>query len=162
MPLPPRAGRQGFRYEASDRSSLLAPGVPYIRARCTAGMEEGEERLRQEDCSEDRLGVGILTLTNRRLAFDKTKGRIMDFRKEFGETVVDMPLGSISRAWKEGLLMKKVCVSGTARGGDGSEETFKFGVLGSGSWLESIQDAIEDAKAGGGDSGAAGGDSGGP
>ena len=123
-------------------------------------MEEGEERLRQEDCSEDRLGVGILTLTNRRLAFDKTKGRIMDFRKEFGETVVDMPLGSISRAWKEGLLMKKVCVSGVARGSGGdSEETFKFGVLGSGSWLESIQDAIEDAKAGG--DGAAN-DSGGP
>lgn len=121
-------------------------------------MEEGEERLRQEDCSEDRLGVGILTLTNRRLAFDKTKGRIMDFRKEFGETVVDIPLGAISRAWKEGLLMKKVCVSGVSRGSDGAEETFKFGVLGSGSWLESIQDAIEGAKAGdGGDS-----DSGGP
>ena len=110
-------------------------------------MEEGEERLRQEDCSEDRLGAGILTLTNRRLAFDKTKGRIMDFRKEFGETVMDMPLGGVSRAWKEGLLMKKVCVTGTARGG-GSEETFKFGVLGSGKWLESIQDAIADARAG--------------
>lgn len=109
-------------------------------------MEEGERRLRQEDCSEDRLGVGILTLTNRRLAFDKTKGRIMDFRKEFGDTVMDMPLGSIGRAWKEGLLMKKVCVAGTARGGS-SEETFKFGVLGSGGWLEAIQDAIEDAKA---------------
>lgn len=111
-------------------------------------MEEGERRLRQEDCSEDRLGAGILTLTNRRLAFDKTKGRIMDFRKEFGETVVDMPLGSVSRAWKEGLLMKKVCVTGTARGG-ASEETFKFGVLGSGGWLEAIQDAIAGAKEGG-------------
>ena len=115
-------------------------------------MEEGEERLRQEDCSEDRLGAGILTLTNRRLAFDKTKGRIMDFRKEFGETVMDMPLGNVSRAWKEGLLMKKVCVTGTARGG-GSEETFKFGVLGSGKWLESIQDAIADAKAAAGGGG---------
>ena len=112
-----------------------------------AAMEEGEKRLRQEDCSEDRLGVGILTLTNRRLAFDKTKGRIMDFRKEFGETVVDMPLGSVSRAWKEGLLMKKVCVRGAARGGDGSEETLKFGVLGSGGWLDAIQDAIADARA---------------
>lgn len=122
-------------------------------------MEEGEKRLRQEDCSEDRLGVGILTLTNKRLAFDKTKGRIMDFRKEFGETVVDMPLGSVSRAWKEGLLMKKVCVRGAARGGGGSEETFKFGVLGSGGWLEAIQDAMANAKASA-DGGSAG-DSGG-
>ena len=113
-------------------------------------MEEGEKRLRQEDCSEDRLGAGILTLTNRRLAFDKTRGRIMDFRKEFGETVMDMPLGDISRAWKEGLLMKKVCVTG--RGGGGGEETFKFGVLGSGGWLESIQDAMagSNAQQGGG------------
>lgn len=136
-----------------------APGVPYIRARRAAAVEEGEKRLRQEDCSEDRLGVGILTLTNRRLAFDKTKGRIMDFRKEFGETVVDMPLCSVSRAWKEGLLMKKVCVRGASRGGDGSEETFKFGVLGSGGWLEAIQDAMADAKAsaGGGSTGDIGG-----
>lgn len=123
-------------------------------------MEEGEKRLRQEDCSEDRLGAGILTLTNRRLAFDKTKGRIMDFRKEFGETVMDMPLGSVSRAWKEGLLMKKVCVTGAARGGS-SEETFKFGVLGSGGWLEAIQDAIADSRAGEGE-GEGGGDAGKP
>ena len=129
----------------------------YSGTPAAACMEEGEKRLRQEDCSEDRLGVGILTLTNRRLAFDKTKGRIMDFRKEFGDTVMDMPLGSIGRAWKEGLLMKKVCVAGTARGGS-SEETFKFGVLGSGGWLEAIQDAIEDAKA---PAGAGGGDMGG-
>ena len=34
-------------------------------------MEEGENnyRLKQEDCSEDSLGSGILTLTNKRLAF---------------------------------------------------------------------------------------------
>jgi len=42
-------------------------------------MEEGEKRLKQEDCNEDELGAGILTLTNKRLAFDKTSGRIIDF-----------------------------------------------------------------------------------
>ena len=44
-------------------------------------MEEGEKRLKQEDCNEDKLGAGILTLTNRRLAFDKTQSRMMDFSK---------------------------------------------------------------------------------
>ena len=106
-------------------------------------MEEGEKKIRQEDCSEDKYGPGILTLTNRRIAFDKTKGRIMDFKKEFGETVIEIPLKDISKVWKEGLLMKKVCFTGKTKDG---EDTFKFGVFGSGSWLESIQDAIEESK----------------
>lgn len=104
-------------------------------------MEKGEKRLRQEDCSEDTLRAGILTLTNKRLAFDKTKGRIVDFTKQFGETVVDVPLRDVEKVWKEGRLMKKVCF--TARVGDESK-TYKFGVFGTGSWLESIQDAIEE------------------
>ena len=104
-------------------------------------MEEGEKKIRQEDCSEDALLAGILTLTNRRLAFDKTKGRIMDFTKKFGDTVVDVPLGDVEKVWKEGWLMKKVCF--TARVGDGTK-TYKFGVFSNGSWLESIQQAIGD------------------
>ena len=28
-------------------------------------MEDGEKRIKQEDCNEDNLGPGILTLTNR-------------------------------------------------------------------------------------------------
>ena len=104
-------------------------------------MEEGEKKIRQEDCSEDKEGPGILTLTNRRLAFDKTKGRIMDFKKEFGETVINVPLKDVSKVWKEGLLMKKVCFTGKTNDGEG---TFKFGVFSNGSWLESIQDAIEE------------------
>ena len=51
-------------------------------------MDEGEKRIKQEDCSEDKLGTGILTLTNKRLAFDKTNSRIMDFSKKFGDTVL--------------------------------------------------------------------------
>ena len=102
-------------------------------------MEEGESRIRQEDCSEDTLGSGILTLTNRRIAFDKSRGRIMDFTKRLGETALDVPLGGVSRAWKEGLLMKKVCIESGGR-------TYKFGVLGTGAWLDDIQDAIEGAR----------------
>jgi len=101
-------------------------------------VEEGEARIRQEDCSEDSMGSGILTLTNRRIAFDKSRGRIMDFTKRLGETALDVPLKEVTRAWKEGRLMKKVCI-------ESGGKSYKFGVLGTGSWLDDIQDAIEDA-----------------
>lgn len=104
-------------------------------------MEEGERRIRQEDCSEDGLGPGILTLTNRRIAFDKTRARIMDFTKRVGDTVLDVPLGDVTRTWKEGLLMKKACFS--ARTPDG-ERTYKFGVFNTGAWVESIEEALPD------------------
>ena len=105
-------------------------------------MEKGESKIRQEDCNEDTLGPGILTLTNRRIAFDKTRARIMDFSKNIGDTVLDVPLGDVTSTWKEGLLMKKVCF--TARVGQEGEKTFKFGVFGPGSWRDTITDAIED------------------
>mgnify|MGYP003334675945 FL=1 len=72
-------------------------------------MDEGEKRLKQEDCHEDSLGAGILTLTNRRLAFDKTQARMMDFSKHMGDTILDIPLENVKEIWKEGLFMKKVC-----------------------------------------------------
>jgi len=106
-------------------------------------MEEGEKRLKQEDCNEDSLGSGILTLTNKRLAFDKTQSRIMDFSKRFGDTVMDVELNSIEKAWKEGRLMKKVCF--TAKANDG-EKTFKFGVFNTKDWLKNIELAIENYK----------------
>ncbi len=106
-------------------------------------MEEGEKRLKQEDCSEDNLGSGILTLTNTRLAFDKTQSRMMDFSKRFGDTVVDVKLNDVVKTWKEGRLMKKVCF--TAKTNEG-EKTFKFGVMGTKNWLKTIELAIEDHK----------------
>ena len=106
-------------------------------------MEEGEKKLKQEDCYEDSLGAGILTLTNKRLAFDKTKGRILDFSKKFGDTVIDVSLGDVKKVWKEGWLMKKVCFTTKTKDG---EKTYKFGVLGTGGWRDDIQDAVEDFK----------------
>ena len=106
-------------------------------------MEEGEKRLKQEDCSEDNLGSGILTLTNKRLAFDKTQARMMDFSKRFGDTVIDVGLKDVLTTWKEGRLMKKVCF--TAKTNEG-EKTFKFGVMGTNNWLKTIELAIEDYK----------------
>jgi len=103
-------------------------------------MEEGEKRIKQEDCNEDNLGPGILTLTNKRLAFDKTKSRIMDFTKRIGETVLDIPLENVVKTWKEGLFIKKVCF--TAKIDDG-EQTYKFGVFNTKGWAKSIEQAIE-------------------
>jgi hypothetical protein len=102
-------------------------------------MEKDEKRLKQEDCSEDNLGSGILTLTNQRLAFDKSRARLLDFSKHMGDTIMDIPLENVSKTWKEGLLMKKVCF--TAKTSKG-EETFKFGVFNTKDWLKNIDKAI--------------------
>jgi len=106
-------------------------------------MEDSEKKIRQEDCNEDSLGSGILTLTNKRIAFDKTRGRIMDFSKKFGETVINVPLENVNKVWKEGMFMKKVCVSVKDENG---QKDYKFGVLSNGSWLETLQEALEDFK----------------
>ena len=102
-------------------------------------MEEGEKKIKQEDCSEDNLSSGILTLTNKRLAFDKTRARLMDFSKHMGDTILDISLEDVTKTWKEGLLIKKVCF--TVKTGE-DEQTYKFGVFNTKSWLKSIDEAI--------------------
>ena len=104
-------------------------------------MEEGEKRIKQEDCNEDNLGPGILTLTNKRIAFDKTRSRMMDFSKHVGDTILDIPLSHVTHTWREGLLMKKACFS--AKTPDG-EQTFKFGVFNVGNWVDTIQDMMDE------------------
>ncbi len=106
-------------------------------------MEEGEKKIRQEDCNEDNLGSGILTLTNKRLAFDKTRARIMDFSKHFGDTILDVSLNDVIKTWKEGWLIKKVCF--TAKTSKG-EETYKFGVFNTKKWLKTIDEVINNNK----------------
>ena len=106
-------------------------------------MEDGEKRIKQEDCSEDSLGPGILTLTNKRLAFDKTNARIMDFSKRFGETVLDISLEDVTKTWKEGLLMKKVCFTAKI---DEGEKTYKFGVFNTKHWLKDIEKQVVSYK----------------
>jgi len=98
----------------------------------------GERAIRQEDCGEDALGVGILVLTDRRIVFDKTQSRMLNPSKRFGDTVPDIPLRDVVRVWNEGLFIKKACAS--ARVG-GEEKTYKFGVMGTGSWADSIRAA---------------------
>ncbi len=106
-------------------------------------MEEGEKKIKQEDCSEDSLGSGIMTLTNKRLAFDKTRARMMDFSKRMGDTVLDVSLNDVTKTWKEGLLIKKVCFTAKT---NNDEQTYKFGVFNTKSWLKSIDEAINNNK----------------
>src|SRR5256885_16974171 len=106
-------------------------------------MDDAEKRIMQEDCSEDSLGTGILTLTNTRIAFDKTKGRIADFAKKIGETVLDVKLNQIVEVGKEGWLIKKVRIK-VKTGQD--EKTYKFGVFNTGKWLKAIEDSISAQK----------------
>jgi len=107
-------------------------------------MDESEKKLKQEDCNEDTLGPGILTLTNKRLVFEKTRGRIADFTKRFGETLLDTSLNDVSKTWKEGILIKKVCVS--VKTGEG-EKDYKFGVFNTRGWQKDIQKALDANKA---------------
>ena len=58
-------------------------------------MDSDEKRLKQEDCNEDELGTGVLTLTNKRIAFDKRTSRIADFSTKMGDTVIDVPLDKV-------------------------------------------------------------------
>jgi len=103
-------------------------------------MEGSEKKIMQEDCSEDFIGSGILTLTNMRVAFDKTKGRIADFTKKIGETVIDIPLNQIIEVGKEGWLVKKVWIKVKTTDG---EKTYKFGVYNTTKWLETLQKTIQ-------------------
>jgi len=106
-------------------------------------MEDLEKKIMQEDCSEDSIGSGILTLTNIRVAFDKTKGRIADFTKKIGETVIDIPLNQIIEVGKEGWLIKKVWIKVKTTDG---EKTYKFGVYNTSKWLEILQKTISQNK----------------
>lgn len=106
-------------------------------------MLPNEKKIMQEDCSEDKIGPGILTLTNMRIAFDKTEGRIADFSKKFGDTVMESRLNQISNVSKEGRFIKKLSV--TIRTEEG-EKTFKFGVFSNGKWEKVVREAMSNYK----------------
>ncbi|MBI5377511.1 MAG: hypothetical protein HZA82_02705 [Thaumarchaeota archaeon] len=106
-------------------------------------MDDSEKKIIQEDCSEDSMGNGILTLTNMRIAFDKTKGRIADFSKKIGDTVIDVPLNQIVQVGKEGWLVKKVWIKVKT---SQDEKTYKFGVYNTNKWLKTLQETISQNK----------------
>jgi hypothetical protein len=102
--------------------------------------EPGEKILLDEDCAEDRLKNGILILTDRRLVFQKTQGRIATLSKKETEILLDIPLDKISSVRSEGFLVKKLVV--TVSG----DQTYKFGVFSTSKWEQQIKQIISGAS----------------
>ena len=95
----------------------------------------GEKMIMDEDCAEDKLRSGILVLTDKRLVFQKTQGRMATLSKKEGEVVLDIPISKISSVKAEGFLVKKVVVVA-------DDQTYKFGVFSSGKWERQIKQLI--------------------
>jgi len=64
----------------------------------------------------------------------------MEFSGSIGDTKLDVPLENITKVWKEGLLMKKVCFTAKTNYG---EKTYKVGVFCNGSWRKTIEKTLE-------------------
>jgi hypothetical protein len=93
----------------------------------------GEKILLDEDCAEDRLKSGILVLTDQRLVFQRTQGRIATLSKKENEVVLDVPLDNITSVRSEGFLVKKLVV---VMSGD---QIYKFGVFSNSNWERQIK-----------------------
>ena len=100
--------------------------------------QSGEKVIMQEDCSEDKVGSGYLTLTNQRLIFEKGETRMLTLSKKITEVALDIPLNKIINARTEGFLAKKVVVEVAEPQGTA---IYKFGVLGTGKWRDTINSA---------------------
>jgi Bacterial PH domain len=101
----------------------------------SAKPRQGEKRILQEDCAEDKLRNGILTLTNQRIIFEETEGRVATLSKTTGEVLLDISLDKISSVSTEGFIIKKVVISI-----DGN--AYKFGVFNTAKWAKEIENQI--------------------
>ncbi len=102
---------------------------------CAEVLREGEKVILQEDCAEDRLKNGILTLTTHRILFEKTEGRMATFWKEAGELLLNIDLSKVSLVESHGFIIAKVTISV-------GEQVYKFGVLNPGNWAKIIRKQI--------------------
>jgi len=109
----------------------------------TSSSSNKEKNVLFEDCSEDTLKSGILTLTNRKLAFEKTKGRIATLSKELLGEKLEFELKDIAQARSEGRIIKKLVIEL-----NNSNNTYKFGVMNPGNWVKEIKLQIEDQNKG--------------
>ena len=101
---------------------------------------KGEKLILQEDCSEDHLKNGLLTLTNQRIFFEKTEGTLATLSKRTGELVVEISLNEIKESKKEGFIIKKVVII-TIHG-----DIYKFGVLNNSNWVKEIEKSRSSIK----------------
>ena len=96
----------------------------------------GEKRILQEDCAEDNLKNGILTLTNQRILFEETEGTMATLSKKTGNVVLNVSLDKISSVRTEGFIVKKVVIAV-------GNEVYKFGVFSTGKWAKAIGNQIK-------------------
>ncbi|MER5176758.1 MAG: hypothetical protein ABJB76_11615 [Candidatus Nitrosocosmicus sp.] len=96
-----------------------------------------EKIILLEDCSEDNLKNGILTLTNKKIVFEKTKGRIVTLSKKLLAEKLEIEFNEISNVKSEGIIMKKLDLMLK------NNNIYKFGVLSPGRWVKEIQLQIE-------------------
>ncbi len=96
-----------------------------------------EKIILLEDCSEDKLKSGILTLTNKKIVFEKTKGRIVTLSKKLIDEKVEIKFNEISNVKSEGLIIKKLVLVLK------NSSVYKFGVLSPGKWVKEIQIQID-------------------
>ncbi len=101
-------------------------------------LRSGEKIVMREDCSEDKIDSGYLTLTNYRLIFEKGEARMLTLSKKVTEVALDIPLNNILEAKTEGMIAKKVVVIVLEPTGS---KVYKFGVLGTGKWRDTINKA---------------------
>ena len=94
---------------------------------------KGEKLVLQEDCYEDHLKNGLLTLTNQRLLFEKTEGTLATLSKRTEELLLDLPLLEIKASKAEGFLLKKIVVITV------QNNIYKFGVLNNSKWAKEIE-----------------------
>jgi hypothetical protein len=98
----------------------------------TSDPRPGEKLILQEDCAEDKLKNGILTLTNQRIIFEKTEGRMATLSKKVEGVALDVPLAKISGVRTEGFIIKKVVILTEGK-------IFKFGVYNTGKWARTVE-----------------------
>jgi hypothetical protein len=96
----------------------------------------GEKLIDEEDCAENRLGNGILTLTNQRLIFEKTEGQLATLSKKVGKLMLDIPLNRIKAVKSEGIILTRVVIIT-------DHDEYKFSVLSSGKWSKEIRHQME-------------------
>ena len=92
----------------------------------------GEKLVLEEDCSEVKLGSGILSLTNQRIIFEKTEGNLTTLNKKIGNALLNVTLDKVGNVNAEGFILTKVVVQI-----DNSK--YKFSVFNNKKWTKEIQ-----------------------
>ena len=92
----------------------------------------GEKLVLEEDCSEVKLGSGILSLTNQRIIFEKTEGNLTTLNKKIGNALLKVTLDKVGNVNAEGFILTKVVVQI-----DNSK--YKFSVFNNKKWAKEIQ-----------------------